>query len=126
MDGSVRRSQFENFRTNLCEEAAIAGASGRRELRLNSGFFKDDLLHGADKSARRREERQATQNPLKAVFKTMPIEHRGQAFFQAFGRRFRTETEIEVHDAFAGDHIARACSRVDIAHLPTSRLKERI
>src|SRR5215831_12104644 len=72
------------------------------------------------------EERQPTQSPLNVVFEVMSVENCGQALLQLIRRRFRAESEIEIHDTLAGDHVACSSAGMDVAHLPTGRREELI
>ena len=79
MNRGVRRTQFKNLGTKLRDEAAVAGAAGGGKFRAEYRFLgRIDLLHVLDKAARRREERQAANSPLKVIVEAMPVENRRQ------------------------------------------------
>src|SRR6188474_2179285 len=82
---SIRRTQFQNLRTNLCDEAAIAGAACRGKLRFESGLFADRLLDAADKRTGCCEKGEAADDPLEGVFESMPIKNASQALLKGLG-----------------------------------------
>src|SRR5215471_17179433 len=56
----------------------------------------------------------------------MPLEHGGHTLLQLIRCRFRAKTKIELHNTLARNHVTDSCACMDVAHLPTGRLEERI
>src|SRR5436190_1513212 len=77
VDAGARRSQFHHLRTDLRNEAAVAGATGRGKFRIDSAFLSHRIADHIDQitaGCRAREKRHAADNPLNVVLQAVTIE----------------------------------------------------
>ena len=124
VDAGVGRAQFNHLRADLCDETAVAGATGGGQLGGDAGFGQDGLLHCRDEVARRGQKGLAAQRPLQVVFEAVAVQQAVYALLEPFGRGFGGEAEIEVHHHLARDHIAGAGAAVHVTDLPAGGRKE--
>ena len=86
VDGGVGWAKLYHLRTNLCNEATVAGATRGGQLGLNACHLQNSFLHHVDQAAWRGEEGQATQGPLNFKFELMLVQYVGEALLQRISR----------------------------------------
>src|SRR5690606_4925978 len=71
VDRRVDGAELNDLWTNLCDEATVRGAAGRRQLRLYPSLVGDRLLQGGAQRALPGEEGQAADGPVQRIVQAM-------------------------------------------------------
>src|SRR5688572_15773665 len=123
VDAGVHRTQLDNLRRDLDDEARVRRAAGRRKLSVPARAPLAYLGNRFRELAFCAEEGLGAQHPGERVLEAVLLQDRLYALRQrGVGARGR-ETEVEVDHYAAGDDVADAGTGVDIRHLPGGRRK---